>query len=233
MHFLKLIAQACIGAGEDEEALAWAEKGLQTFGVKADSRLKDLLAGLYHGRQRHDEAMALIWPQFERRPSLATYQKLKQNADHSKSWPAWRRRALDHSRKMIDQEAQDHPSAHRHFGPWSDNSLLVEIFLWENNIDAAWEEANAGGCTDFLWLQLAPRREKDHPRDAIAVYQKLVGPIVERTNNNAYAEAVVLIRRMKNLLNGPGESEEFRQYLTTLRTEFKRKRNFMKLLDTL
>ena len=227
------IAQACIGAGEAEEALAWAEKGLRTFGVEADSRLKDLLAGLYHERQRHDEAMLLIWPQFERRPSLATYQKLKQNADHSKSWSAGRRRALDHSCKMIEQEAQDHTSARRHFGLWSDHSLLVEIFLWENAIEAAWHEACEGGCTDFLWLQLARRREEDHPRDAITVYQKLVGPIVERTNNSAYAEAVVLIRRMKNLLNRPGESEEFRQYLTTLRTEFKRKRNFMKLLDTL
>lgn len=227
------IAQACIGAGEGEEALAWAEKGLQTFGVKADSRLKDLLAGLYHERQRHDEAMALIWPQFERRPSLATYQKLKQNADHSKSWPAWRRRALDHNRKMIEKDAQDHPSAHRHFGLSSDHSLQVEIFLWENDVDAAWEEASAGGCTDFLWLQLARRREENHPRDAITVYQKLVGPLVERTNNSAYAEAVVLIRRMKNLLNGPGESEEFQQYVGTLRGDFKRKRNFMKLLDTL
>ena len=227
------IAQACLGAGEGEEALAWAEKGLQTFGVETDSRLKDLLAGLYHERQRHDEAMVLIWPQFERRPSLATYQKLKQNADPSNSWPAWRQRALDNSRKMIEQDAQDDRSAHRHFGLWSDYSLLVEIFLWENDIDAAWAEAGVGGCTDFLWLQLARRREEDHPRDAITVYQKLVGPIVERTNNSAYAEAVVLIRRMKNLLNGPGESEEFRQYLGTLRGDFKRKRNFMKLLDTL
>lgn len=227
------IAQACLGAGENEEALAWAEKGLQTFGVKADSRLKDLLAGLYHERQRHDEAMALIWPQFERRPSLATYQKLKQNAEHSNSWPAWRQRALDHSRKMIDKEAQDHPSARKHFGQWSDRSLLVEIFLWENDVEAAWHEACEGGCSDFLWLQLARRREEDHPRDAITVYQKLVGPIIGRTNNSAYAEAVVLIRRMKNLLNGPGESEEFRQYVGTLRRDFKRKRNFMKLLDTL
>lgn len=67
----------------------------------------------------------------------------------------------------------------------------------------------------------------------MTVYQKLVDPVVERTNNCAYAEAVVLIRRMRNLLKRPGEEEEFRQYLGTLRRDFKRKRNFIKLLDKL
>ena len=80
---------------------------------------------------------------------------------------------------------------------------------------------------------MARFREKDHPRDAIAVYQRQVGPIVGLTNNKAYAEAVVLIRRIGNLMNGSGDREDFLQYLATLRTDFKRKRNFMQMLDEL
>ena len=109
----------------------------------------------------------------------------------------------------------------------------MEIFLWENDVEAAWQEACEGGCTNFLWLELARRREDDHPRDAITVYQKLVGPIVGRTDNRAYAEAIVLIRQIKKLMKAPGASEEFRQYVESLRREFKRKRNFMKMLDKL
>ena len=226
------IAAACGRTGDDDQALAWAEKGVRIFGKDTDSRLLDLLAELYHRRKRHDEAMALIWPQFERFPDLGRYQKLEKNADQNGSWSQWRQRALQHIRRIIDKEARENSSHSRHFG-WLGRSLLVEILLWENDIEAAWQAACEGGCTDFLWLELARRREDDHPRDAIVVYQKLVGPIVGRTNNQAYAEAVVLIRRVKKLMNGPGEREEFRQYLGTLRTEFKRKRNFMKMLDKL
>ncbi len=107
----------------------------------------------------------------------------------------------------------------------------MEIFLWEKDIEAAWCEAQAGGCSEGLWLQLAGLREKEHPRDAIAVYRKQIGPIVEQTNNEAYAEAAGLLRRVKKLMGRLGEQAAFQQYLNTVRTEYKRKRNFMKLLD--
>jgi uncharacterized Zn finger protein len=59
----------------------------------------------------------------------------------------------------------------------------------------------------------------------------LIGSIVERTNNQAYAQAAGLLRRVKQLMGNLGEDDEFRQYLAEVRTEYKRKRNFMKLLD--
>ena len=226
------IAEACRRARDDDQALAWAEKARQTFGKDTDSRLLDLLAELYHRRKRHDEAMALIWPQLERLPDLGRYQKLKKNADENGSWYQWRQRALQRARSIIDKKTQRNSTHSRHFG-WLGRSLLVEIFLWENDVEAAWQEACEGGCTNFLWLELARRREDDHPRDAITVYQKLVGPIVGRTDNRAYAEAIVLIRQIKKLMKAPGASEEFRQYVESLRREFKRKRNFMKMLDKL
>ena len=74
-------------------------------------------------------------------------------------------------------------------------------------------------------------REKTQPRDAIMVYRMLVGPIVERTNNQAYTQAAGLLRRVKQLMGELGEEGEFRRYLSRIRTEYKRKRNFMKLLE--
>ena len=60
----------------------------------------------------------------------------------------------------------------------------------------------------------------------------LIGPIVERTNNQAYAQAAGLLRRVKQLMGNLGEDGGFRQYLAKVSTEYKRKRNFMKLLET-
>jgi uncharacterized Zn finger protein len=58
-NFFK-IAEVYRKARKGNKALEWAEKGIQIFGEKADSRLQDLLAELYHRRKRHDEAMSLI-----------------------------------------------------------------------------------------------------------------------------------------------------------------------------
>ncbi|GMR07712.1 MAG: SWIM zinc finger family protein [Gammaproteobacteria bacterium] len=220
------IAEVYRKARKGNKALEWAEKGIQLFGEKADSRLQDLLAELYHRRKRHDEAMSLVWLQFERRPCLVAYQHLKKHADRSKQWRAWREQALE----LVHAEIAGQPQGRTRSGK-PDHSLLVKIYLWEQDIEAAWQAVNAGSCGEALWLQLAGLREKTHPRDAIAVYRMLIGPIVERTNNQAYAQAAGLLRRVKQLMCQLDEDGEFRQYLAQLRVEYKRKRNFMKLLE--
>ena len=220
------IAEAYRKARKGNKALEWAEKGVAAFGNKADSRLQDLLAELYHQRKRHDEAMSLIWLQFEKHPGLPAYQHLRKHADRCKQWPDWREQAL----KQVHTNIAGQPRGWTHSGK-PDHSLLVEIYLWEQDVEAAWQTANAGSCGEALWLQLAGLREKTHPRDAIRVYRMLIGPIVERTNNDAYAQAAGLLRRVKRLMGQLGEEGEFRQYLARIRTEYKRKRNFMKLLE--
>lgn len=225
-HDFLEIAEIYRKARQGDKALEWAEKGIQTFGDKAGSGLQDILAGLYHRRKRHDEAMALIWSQFEKSPCLASYQHLKKHADRNKSWSVWRDRAL----QQVYTEIAGQPQGWTRSGK-PDHSLLVEIYLWEQDIEAAWQAANAGSCGEALWLQLAGLREKTHPRDAIMVYRMLIGPIVERTNNQAYTQAAGLLRRVKQLLGKLGEDGEFRQYLAQVRAEYKRKRNFMKLLE--
>ncbi len=173
----------------------------------------------------------LIWPQYEKHPGLTNYQKLKKHADRNKSWSEWRDRALKYLRADIKQEAEKATHNRWNRAYLRGHSDLVEIFLWEKDIEAAWREAQTGGCSKGLWLQLAGLREKEHPRDAIAVYREQIGPIVEQTNNEAYAEAAGLLRRVEKLMNTLDEQAIFQQYLNTVRTEYKRKRNFMKLLE--
>ena len=112
-----------------------------------------------------------------------------------------------------------------------DHSLLVEIFLFEKNIDVAWKEANDGDCSDSLWFRLAEAREKGHPNDAIDVYQKMINPIVDRKNNSSYEEATKLIMKIHALMKNIGEESKFASYLNSVRSAHKPKRNFMKLLE--
>jgi uncharacterized Zn finger protein len=136
-------------------------------------------------------------------------------------------------RAVIENEKQADLLADRRW-PWqrtSDHSRLVEIFLWEKNYEAAWQEASAGGCTEYLWLQLADATAKDHPERAVPIYKELIAPTVARTNNAAYEEAIKLLRKMRQAMARIGREAEFEDYLVALRLEYKRKRNFIRLLD--
>jgi uncharacterized Zn finger protein len=234
--FLK-IAEIYREAGQHDKALDWAEQGIKSF-PRADSRLVEFLAVEYHRRSRHDDAMTLIWNQFVEWPFLKNYQELKAHALKVRpdpDWPAWRDKALTHLRGVIEKEKQAEKTSKNHWD-WArhaDNSRLVEVFLWEKRYDEAWQEACAGGCSSGLWLLVAAAREEKHPGDAVPIYQEMIAPILKQANNAAYEEAVKLLQKIRELMARLDRVTEFEDYLGVLRVEYKRKRNFIKLLDAI
>jgi uncharacterized Zn finger protein len=108
---------------------------------------------------------------------------------------------------------------------------LVRIYLWEKDIETAWHEAQAGGCSNSLWLELAGKREKEHPEDALSIYQRQIEPVLDRKNNEAYEEAVDFLGKIRELMVRLGRESEFTDYATKLRAAHKAKRNFIKLLN--
>ena len=231
------IAEVYRDAGKYDKALAWAELGIKSF-PQRDSRLVEFLAREYQRRHRHDGAMKLIWQLFIESPSLNNYHQLKAYALRVRpqpEWSAWRGKAMAHLREVIAKEK----SREKRSGsprPWflrSDNSRIVEILFWEERYDEAWEEASTGGCSEALWLRLAAKREEKFPGDAVQVYKQMIAPTLSRTNNAAYAEAIELLRKIRELMSRLGREMEFEDYVSALRVEYKRKRNFIKLLEGL
>lgn len=218
------IAELLTKARRHEEALEWAERGHKAFRDQPHEPLVNFLIAAYHRGKRHEDALALGWDPFRRWPSLAAYRRLKESAARVKAWPQWRDKALAQVRAASKAAGQK-----RDRWSWSPggNSLLVEIFLWEGNPDAALTEAKAGGCAEHLWLKLAEALEKDHPEESIAIYQARVEPIVERKNNQAYDEAAELIKKIGALMKRAGKTQEFTAWTEALRTRHKAKRNFM------
>lgn len=225
------IAELYRRARNPDQALVWAERGVKVFPEHTDPRLREFLADEYQRRGRHQEAMALAWADFADRPVLDGYQALKRHADRAGEWPAWRDRAHGFMRQSAP-EAQRRTKASR--WAWSvpaDRSDLVRVFLWENDVEAAWREAREGGCSDDLWRQLAAKREKAHPDDATVVYQRLIEPTLARKNVAAYREGVELLRKIRAMLIRLGRQDEWQTYLGSVRAAHRAKRNFMQLLD--
>lgn len=222
------IAQLYQEAGQIDKAIAWAEQGLDAFrGDYFTGQLGDFLISAYEQQDRFDDAVAIIWQDFSRSPSLHLYQKLKQQADKAHDWPKSRERALTHVKqegKVVKQSSYT-----RRFDQIG-NSLLVEIFLWEGDMEQAWQAAQSGGCSQNLWMQLANLRAVAHPEDALSVYQPVIEPLIKETNNKAYHRAIDLILKVKDLMTRLDRAADFEAFISRLSTTYKRKRNFIKLL---
>lgn len=227
-HYLE-IAEILATAGRRDEALAWAERGQKTFPDRPDSRLVEFLADEYARRGRHDEALVLAWEQFTHRPALDAYQHLHKVATRAGAWDTWCAKALAWLREEFLPSSRREP----HRWPWTPGgrSVLVEIFLWEKDSDAALAEAKAGGCTGSLWFELAKAREKDHPADAAEIYRARLDGIVEQKNNRAYDEAAALVKKIGGLMRCTKQEQEFAAWLDAVRAKHKAKRNFMQRLE--
>ncbi|WP_298158065.1 DUF6880 family protein [Ferrovum sp.] len=228
-HYLG-IAEIWTKAKQHDKALEWAERGLKAFPERPDNRLRDFLVEAYLKRKRNDEALQLTWIQFGERPILEHYKKLHDVAGKLGLWPEQRNRALAWVAEVIAREAnttsrwKPKPSA-------PNTTLRVEIALWENDLDAAWESIHEGSCDRSLLIALAGKLESSRPDGAISLYRRVVPAIVEQTNNTAYEEAIRLIRKVGGLMKALNQLRSFGDYLTELRIQFKPKRNFIKLLD--
>lgn len=225
------IALAYKEAGKELLALEWAERGVKAFPKRTDPRLRRFLADTYHSLDRHEDAMALVWAEFGDSPDLERYRNLKIHADRSGQWQAWRSKALERLRRRIAREKGEARGDRWTSFQDSDHSELVRVFLWEEDQEAAWREAMAGGCTNDLWLELAVRRGSEHPIDALAIYQNLIEPTLEEKDIQAYRDATSLLKKIQNLLNRLDRRSEFGPYLESIRAAHRRKRNFMALLN--
>ncbi|MBA2783766.1 MAG: hypothetical protein H0T74_12760 [Rubrobacteraceae bacterium] len=216
-------------AGDADKALEWAEEGMWVFPDQKSSGLRDFVIEGYHERSRHAEAMTLAWERYAERPRLEEYQRLKSHADRAGGWKTWREKALASVREDIARRNEEAGSSY--FARPVDHSTLVEVLLWEGEVEAAWREAKEGGCSEGLWIELANRRARDHQEDSLSIYEARIEPLVEQTNNAAYEQAYELLLKTRALMQGLGREQEFEEYVKLLREEYKRKRNFMKLLS--
>ena len=210
--------------GRPTEAVLGAEAASRQFTGPHEKRVwREFLVGAYQRAGRHEAALPLAWEGFQEAADLEHFRLLKNLVwEHDASlWPEWRDRALAWMR--TDGSAS-------HSAP-PDRSRLVEVLLDEKLDDDAWETASAGGCRADLWRWLAERREREHPDDALAIYQRQIGQILASTGPHVYREAVELLTRVRALLQRARRKPEYEHYLATLCSAHRKKRAFLRLLD--
>ncbi|WP_433504816.1 hypothetical protein ACQP04_35600 [Pseudonocardia halophobica] len=137
-------------------------------------------------------------------------------------WADRRDEAFARLRAEVDRRE---PPRYR-WQPAADASLLVEVLLWEGDPDAAWAEAQRGGCSGPTVMRLARACRELRPGEVIPLYQREIEAAIGHKNNSAYAEAVELLGEVEPLF----EADVFADHLAALRRTHRAKRNLMALL---
>lgn len=112
-------------------------------------------------------------------------------------------------------------------------SLLVEIYLMENEVDlalAALERVNPDiwwGRMSVLRRQVAQAVEIPRPHEAIRQYLMLAEDLIEQRSRGSYAEAALLLQKVQKLYRGLGEENRWSEIINSLRSEYRRLPAFM------
>jgi uncharacterized Zn finger protein len=216
-----------------DEALAWAEKGISAFkGERLDDLVKFCIEEHLRRGNGH-QVEALAWQRFVQQPGSDPYFELARVAKQIGRGEELATKAVQHLWQLV--RAEEAPSAKR-LPSWQPpiRSALVAIHLRQKGAAKAWE-AFCGGPVDMrLWDKVAAMRGKTHPEDAIAIYKKLLPHVVNAGTRGAqYGQAFEIVKAIEALRVAQKKETVFRQELAELRTTWKAKRNFMKLLATL
>jgi hypothetical protein len=196
----------------DDEVLGWATRGIaETSGWQSD-KLYDLACEV-HARRNHPlEVLALRRAQHERMPSSSTYRALRTAADALDAWP-------------VEREA-----ARAVLSPYE----LVLALLADGEPEPAWAAAHSAPLEALdadLWLRLAQSREPENAADALVVYQRIAGEVLEQADRRAYRSAARILQRARAAAEAAGESAAFGEYLARLREHHRRRPSLIEILD--
>lgn len=214
-HQFIRVAEAMVELGRDEEAVAWARRGIeQTSGWQTD-QLYDLACAAHARRGELVEALALRRAQHERTPTSASYRQLRTAAEAIHTWTV----ESDAARRVLRD--QNPPG-------------LVDALLDDGEDELAWQAAIALPDRDIgehAWLRLAESRQKTHPAQVLPVYWRLIDSALETADRRAYAAAVRLLKRARDASAAGGEVDAFEARLGALRERHRRRPSLMAMLD--
>ena len=203
---------------QPEKALEIAEKGWEIFcQIFEHSSLREYLAEAYSRAGRVQDVWALLWKAYDALPSWDGYERLKFYGERLNLWEDWKNKVIS----RVNETATP-----------KNAGLVIQIYLAEDMPEEAWNTMRKYGCDDWLLLKLADIRGITHPQDAIDVYKPIIEAKIQITNNEAYAQAFGLVKKIHALsVNDEARNKAFIDQLAYLEKKYKAKRNMIRLLE--
>jgi uncharacterized Zn finger protein len=224
------IARMMLSSDRVDEAVEWSQRGLAEFADRTFQlpELRDFLAAVLRSQGRDLDAVDLYWSGFLAAPSMASYRSLLNEAANDAE--GWKSRCVEVLRNNLADVSEEEIAA-PNWRVGYPASALIEILMYEGELESAWTVATEYGCSDSTWMTLARAREDTHPLASIAVYERTVFDEIDKKKRNAYLAAVDLLSRIRDLAGSAGQPERFTDVVERVRSEHRPKRSLMAMLD--
>jgi uncharacterized Zn finger protein len=227
-HRFITIAGVLSDAGRFDEALRWLRDAQSAFGDDRHERLDQAVADLLRRAGHHEEAAEAEWDCFRRQPGLRSFQRLAEHLRPLPTWEQWRAKAL----ALLERPAEPDAGPPHAFAYAYGNSRLVEVLLWDGDIEGAWAAAQRGGCDSAGWLRAARARAGTHPSESIPVLVRVIEAArATASSRTAYNAVASQLAELRTWHHRAGTDAEFTDYLHRIRTDHKNRPAFQDELD--
>jgi uncharacterized Zn finger protein len=217
------IAQELEAADRADEALRWAEDGLRDATGFIGTDLVEFVALRYGQVGRMDDLLTLRRDRFRAEMTVSHYELLQETSERCGVWPGERERAMT---LLHDDLVKQGPKAQFGMGP-----VLIDILVLERAYEVAWELARKAS-SEPQRLKLAALIRTEKPAEALEVYDRALAPLRAQTGEDVYRREIDLLLGIRSCHTLLGTDAAFATYLAAFRKEQRRKRNLMRLLDS-
>ena len=215
-HQFTRVAEAMLELGRDDDALRWAERGVEATSGWQVKHLYDIAAGVHEARGDLASVLGVRLDHHQNMPSASTYGLLRDAAGAVGSWVSH----VSEAREVLGRRGR---------------GSLVDVLLADGEVEAAWALAAEDGDdlgNDRL-VRLAEAYEVVDPGASVDVYVLVVESILETTDRRAYRAAVKQLKNARRAAVAAGLAAEHQAYLVGLREKHRRRPTLVSMLDKL
>ena len=250
-------------AGRKEKAVEWIFRGVRKTQNEKPWTAHELRQSLFKIKEEEGDllfAAALQAEEFFRDPKLPSYLDMREAAEKAGVWqevretvhgylekgdmPAVLARNIAETSvlpKTLPPTGLLEPGSFKEIKP-PVLDLLIKIAIEEKAPDEVlrwYEELKKGGDEERRYgnyideNQIANAIGRQYPDIAIGIWKKLAEELISRTKVDAYREAAVHLRKIKETMEAGRQKGKWKVYLCGIRDENKRKKRLIEILDKL
>ncbi len=226
------VVDAMDRAGRIDEALSWADKGLDKTSERIHQQpaLMAARARILRTLGQHDKIDQMYWALFKSRPDASTFATLMANAADPDDAKA---RAVDHVLDQLSDRTEPEigrtgMSALLGDIGWSDGAVGILLDAGEDEL--AWDTAIHHFASNAEWDRLAELRKESSPLDTITIWEQQAERYIQQKKKADYRRAAKILARIEKLASSCDRPDLYVEALLGVRSRHKNKPSLMKIL---
>jgi len=223
LHGYQDLAERCLNIADYKATEKWLKKCRKINKHEYHSGTERIQIKLLITQELWTDALEQQWIYYTHSSQLNDYLAILKLSEKAGDSSDWHKKA----EQLLQQKAHkksSQPWAHI----WSDR--LVEFYLHHEEYEKALAVAEKEQIEHNLLVELA-WRISNQPDKAFPLFQQVLESQIKLTNNNAYHQAIDLLKEMADKFRTKQQKQHMTELLAHLRQKFRAKRNFIKWLD--